>query len=185
MIKYRSLNHHLRIVVLWLMLGLIIEIIAKFDNSLNLFVYNIYTVIEVVLLGYLGYTYVDRRWVMAIIIAISCITISYLIISPSKFNSFILGIVSAYIIVICLCALKEIREWDEYDLFDIPDFIIIGSILGYYCTSLLVFILNDLFINNEQGLIFIWSMNAILNALFNVLITFGLWKVLMKRRLTS
>lgn len=191
--KFKYLNYALKIIILHLFLGSLVEVASRIMMELegnNLPLMHLYTVEEFLLIG-LFYRYnlkgfVPTKWMnWIIIIFISYSVVNSLFIrSIYEYNNLARGVESLVIIIFSvLYFMKVFNNLDISNLRREPMIWLNTALLFYFSSSLFLFIFSNitLKVSNELSMS-VWTFHAVFTWLMYILIARGLWLAPKKLR---
>lgn len=191
--NFKKLNTPFRRLCYFLVWNLIIEISARFiaysgiGNNLPLL--HLYTLGEFILLSWFYKSlltkpafFQNKFWHLVIVGSILVILNSIFLQSIYEFNPLAKTFVQVIIISFAVLYFYNLTENPSIAPGIEKSLRLINSaILIYYSGSLFIFMCNQIFLENSELYEIIWAFNAVLNVIFQLLILFGIWKVVFKK----
>lgn len=192
LIHFKQLKEPYRRLCYFLLFNLTIEVLARvfiFSRINNLPLLHIYTLGEFLLLTYfyqsllLHFSPLQKRFTPWLIFGAVLIVLNSIFIN----DIFSFNPLAKTFVQLCIMAYAVIYF---YTLSDEPGQnpnmsqslrLINSAILIYYSGSLFIFMCNQLFFENSELYKIFWTFNAVLNAAFQLLMLWGIWKVVYKK----
>jgi len=183
--KYRSLPTEYRIIVLYLILNgvisIITDVLASYNIS-NMVLFHLFTVIEMILFS-VFFTRVTKNDNSKKNIKI--LTVAFLIFAIvnvlfwqdlSTYNSYTRSLEAILLIFYAILNLSNIFDASiqNYKLSEV-NILIMSGILMYFASSLIIFIIYDVFFLTTLATL-IWNTHATFLLIMYILFAIGLWK---------
>lgn len=184
-LKYLTKNY--LFVFILVSVSLIIEIISytmiKYFNSSNIFLYNVYMIIETLLISAFYYSYLEKKSLKLtiLIIATLFITASSIELIMQKKNTMseiFLTFESLFTISLAVITFHQILQKQIYsNILNAPILWINSSFLLFFAGNLFVFLFSKFLHEFAQKAFYeIWGFHSILNIILYTLISIGFWK---------
>ncbi len=160
---------------------------SEWASSHKFFMWNIFTIVEYILLSYFFYLTITQRSIRLLIVVISIIYfILFIVLNKSihdQFNSFLSFVSQVIILILCLVYFisSTKHNTESLDILN-PLFLVVFALLLYVASTLFLFIIaNHL---SESELNKYWRITNFSNILMNLLFSaaFVLYRVQNKKR---
>jgi len=189
---FKKLEEPFRRLFYFLSWSLTIEILARvvlYFGSNNLPLLHLYTLGEFILLSFFYKSLLSRSaffqksfWFLIVGGSLLILINSLFFQSIYEFNP--LAKTSVQIIIIAFSILYFYTLNDSLVLYSTVEKslrLINSAVLLYYSGSLFIFMCNQIFFDNSDLYKIFWTFNAVLNLIFQLLILWGLWKVVFRK----
>jgi len=186
-LRFKRFNTGLRILVFYVFLSALVDLISViiihyFKHS-NAELFRAYTLIEFVLLTLYFRTLFNRKaikgffLIAVLVFGFIDIICTYLLQPGDEFDSYASAIEGLFMISFSLCYFyKVFTEVVIVKLEKESSFWIVSAILIYFAGNLFLFLCSDnTLVSIQEYFLKYWSIDFILNAIFNILLAIGLW----------
>ena len=174
-------------VLILVVVSLIVEIISytiiKYFNSSNIVLYNIYMIIETLLISAFYFSYVDKKSLKITILIITSMFITASIIEliiqkKNTMSEISLTFEALFAISMAVITFHQILQKQLYlNILKAPILWINSGFLLFFAGNLFVFLFSKFLHEFAQKAFYeIWGFHSILNIILYILISIGFWK---------
>ncbi|MFT4031749.1 MAG: hypothetical protein QM669_04970 [Siphonobacter sp.] len=181
-VRYRYLRNEYLLMICYLTVSFLTEMwgfVTFFRGSTNnLIVYNVFTLVELTLLGLLYYQFINhratRRVILVLIIVFAGIVFWRYLPDPSRYDGAVWGLENAIVILFILLYFVHLfRKMEVERLSRSPIFWISSGLLIFFSGSVFVYLFGTFIFQDKQVLGDLWNINYWLNILFHLLVSIG------------
>ena len=185
MLRFKYLKEEYKLLLAYLTASVLVETwgeVTFFMGSKgNMIGYNIYTILEVTLLGLLYYqfikTQVFRQIVLISIVVFDLLATYRLIADPHAYDDLSWSLSNALLIVYVLLFFYDLLKQPEIAVLTrYPMFWISSGILIFFSGTIFVFLFGKYIISDMDAMGDLWDMIKWLNILYNILLAVGLYQ---------